>query len=135
MFVGIEFHRASTDDWVDISLVSDWADNDGLRLLNLRETGLQYLTLMYADFKQPAQSWNQNRLNRLLARANELFQKRVPLASLPVDDPDRLTDPANPPWRYWDAGDLVECENQITKVVYDGRYPVITQERRPTSGI
>jgi len=101
MPIGIEFHKVSTDEWVSWN-DRDPADEDGLRLLAPPPVGTR--EIMYVDI--PGNSWNQNRLNKMAERANELLVYRQPLASLPDDDPDKTTDPNNYPWLYWDGGDL-----------------------------
>ena len=86
---GIEFHKVSTNEWVDMTQ-RDPLDEDGLRLRGAGHDGTGYLTVFYADI--PGNSWNQNRLNLFMRRANQLLEKRIPLTdpSL-VDDPMGLT--------------------------------------------
>lgn len=122
---GIEFHKESTGEWVS-ALDRDPNDEDGLRLLGSPKGTLE---VMYSDI--PGNSWNQNRLNKFVEIANERLTTRIPLASLPADDPDKTTDPNQFPWLYWDGSDL--CSRPITvsdASLLDGRlYFSITDSR------
>lgn len=106
---GIEFHLASTDEWVTPEN-RGVADEDGLRLRGAGKDPSGYLTIMYVDI--PGNSWNPQRLAKFAERANELLTYRQPIASLPDDDPDKTTDPNNYPKAYWDGTDL--CSRSIT---------------------
>ena len=108
---GIEFHKESTNEWVSAS-ERDRADEDGLRLLG--PMGVH--PIMYADI--PGNSWNQNRLNKFVDRANELLVFRQPLSGLPDDDPDKTTDPNQYPWLYWDGGDLCSRTVEISNATF-----------------
>ena len=44
---------------------------------------------------------------------------RIPRASLPSDDPDKLADPARP-GLFWDGADLVARPVLVVSVVWDG---------------
>lgn len=112
---GIEFHKESTGEWIDAS-ERDPADEDGLRLRGAGHDGTGYLTVMYADI--PGNSWNQNRLDLFVTRANELLTKRQPIADLPADDPDKTTDPNNYPWLYWDGGDLCSRTIEVSNATF-----------------
>ena len=114
---GIEFHKVSTQQWVDASQ-RDPLDEDGLRLRGAGHDPSGYLTIMYANI--PGNSWNQNRLNRFAQIANGYLEFRMPLT-----DPDLVDDPAGPngadpaqPNFYWDAGDLVAKPIEIVDVTY-----------------
>lgn len=101
---GIEFHKASTQEWVSAS-DRDPADEDGLRLLGAGKTGT--LEVMYADI--PGASWNQNRLNKFVEHANQLLQYRIPLTDPSLADDENGpngVDPGRPDF-FWDGGDLV----------------------------
>ena len=74
-------------------------------------------TLLYADI--PGNSWNANRLAKLVERAQQLIDKRVPLTDLPADDPDRLADPGLP-HLFWDGADLVARQCIIENATWDG---------------
>lgn len=76
------------------------------------------LHINYADI--PGNSWNQNRLNKLVDRVQELIDVRIPLndPSL-VGDPDALVDPARPNF-FHDGGDLVSRAIVIEDVSFDG---------------
>jgi len=114
---GIEFHKESTDEWVQAG-DRDPTDEDGLRLRGAGHDGTGYLTIMYTDI--PGNSWNQNRLNMFTARANQYLEHRTPLTdpSL-VDDPagPNGSDPARPNF-FWDGGDLVAKPVVISDVTY-----------------
>lgn len=108
---GIEFHKPSTDEWASAEF-RDPADEDGLRILS--SGGIH--TIMYDDI--PGSSWNQNRLNKFVARANELMTYRQPLSSLPDGDPDKTTDPDNYPWLFWDSGDLCSRTIEVSDATF-----------------
>jgi len=112
---GIEFHKVSTGDWVTAEN-RDPTDEDGLRLIGAGPSGV--VTVMYADI--PGASWNANRLAKFVERANEILTLRIPLASLPADDPDKTTDPNDFPWLYWDAGDLCSRTITVSDATWDG---------------
>ena len=114
---GIEFHKASTQEWVDAS-ARDLADEDGLRLRGAGHDGTGYLTIMYGDI--PGNSWNANRLKKFAERAQDLIDYRIPLS-----DPSLVDDPAGPngedparPDFFWDSGDLVSRSVIISDVEY-----------------
>ena len=114
---GIEFHKESTQEWVDAS-ARDPLDEDGLRLRGAGHDGTGYLTVMYADI--PGNSWNQNRLNKFVDRANQLLELRIPLTDPEfVDDPHGIngTDPARSDF-YWDGGDLVSKSVVVSNASY-----------------
>jgi len=114
---GIEFHKVSTQQWVDASQ-RDPLDEDGLRLRGAGHDGTGYLTVMYADI--PGNSWNQNRLKKFVERANQLLELRIPLTDPEfVDDPHGIngTDPARSDF-YWDGGDLVSKSVELLDVTY-----------------
>ena len=121
MACAIEFHVASTDEWVSPEFRVP-ADEDGLRIYGIGNDGLY--TIMYVDI--PGNSWNQNRLNKFIERANQLAVHRIPLTdpSL-VDDPygPNGTDPNNYPKAFWDGGDLC-CQ---TVIFSDATYDSTTQ--------
>ena len=75
------------------------------------------LTVNYADI--PGNSWNNNRLNKLVAKVQDLIDVRIPLddPSL-VDDPDALVDPARPDF-FHEGGDLVSRSIIISDVSFD----------------
>lgn len=108
---GIEFHKESSNEWVTAEFRNS-ADEDGLRLLG--PTGTK--EIMYGDI--PGNSWNQNRLNKFVDRANELLTYRQPLSGLPDDDPDKTTDPDQFPWLYWDGGDLCSRTVEISNATF-----------------
>lgn len=112
---GIEFHKASTNEWVS-GEDRDPADEDGLRLIGAGKG--QAIEVMYADI--PGNSWNQNRLNKFVDRANEILTTRQPLSGLPDDDPDKTTDPNDFPWLYWDGGDLCSRTVTVSEATWDG---------------
>ena len=109
----IEFRKESTQEWVGVDQ-RDPADEDGLRLIGAGSTGI--LEVMYADI--PGNSWNQNRLDLFVARANDLLVTRIPLADLPADDPDKTTDPDDYPWLYWDGGDLCSRTIEVSNATF-----------------
>ena len=114
---GIEFRIESTQEWVSIQN-RDPADEDALRILGAGKDGV--LTVEYSQI--PGNSWNQNRLNNFVAKANELLQTRIPL-----DDPSLTdsqwgingTDPDRFPVFYWDSGDLVSQSVEIFDATYE----------------
>jgi hypothetical protein len=120
---GIEFHRASTQQWVD-AFQRVPTDEDGLRLRGAGHDPSGYLTIMYADI--PGNSWNQNRLNLFTQRANDLLTFRQPISGLPDDDPDKTTDPNDYPWLYWDAGDLCSRTVTVSDATYDNQTKVLS---------
>ena len=111
----IEFRIESTQEWVPYESRTP-QDEDALRILVWWD---QPKEIVYADI--PGNSWNQSRLNLFVARANDLLTFRIPLSdpSL-VDDPHgpNGTDPNDPPWFFWDGGDLCSRTMYITGVTY-----------------
>jgi hypothetical protein len=110
---GIEFRKESTQEWVDLDQ-RDPADEDGLRLIGAGPSGI--LEISYADI--PGNSWNANRLAKFVERANELLVKRIPIASLPDDDPDKFTDPNNYPRNYWDGSDVCSRVIEVSNATF-----------------
>lgn len=115
-----EFHKPSLGDVYDPASPGwvgpderDPADEDGVRLT----VGNRVWSQPYADI--PGNSWNDNRLNKFRERLNQALVSRVPLADLPDGDPDKTTDPADPPRLYWDQGDLCTQTNEITSLTFD----------------
>jgi hypothetical protein len=86
--------------------------------LELRGVGPNGLIRIdYTDI--PGNSWNQNRLNKLVAKAQDLIDVRIPLNDPSLaDDPDALVDPARPDF-FHDAGDLVARSIIISDVTFD----------------
>ena len=121
--LGMEFHKMSTNEWVSAS-ERDPADEDGLRLIALDGVARE---VMYSDI--PGNSWNQNRLNKFVERANELLTLRQPLSGLPDDDPDKTTDPDQFPRLYWDNGDLCSRVVTVSDATWDGEQLSFTLTR------
>jgi hypothetical protein len=120
---GIEFRIESTGQWVDPG-DRDPTDEDGLRLRGAGHDGTGYLTVIYANI--PGNSWNQNRMDLFMARAQDYIDFRIPLDDPQFEDPDNpgviidpdaLVDPARPDF-FWDSGDLVSRPVIISDVTY-----------------
>jgi len=117
---GIEFHKVSTQEWVDASQ-RDPTDEDGLRLRGAGHDPSGYLTVMYTDI--PGNSWNQNRMNKFMERANQFLEYRIPLTDPWLADDENGpngVDPARPDF-YWDAGDLVSKPVELLDVTYSAQ--------------
>ncbi|MHA2404481.1 MAG: hypothetical protein ACXADH_15895 [Candidatus Kariarchaeaceae archaeon] len=108
----LEFLKESTSLWVGVS-DRDPTDELGIRIYGLGKTGL--LEVLYANI--PGGSWNAQRLKKFQDRVQDEMDDRVPLADLPVDDPDKTTDPALPNL-FWDSGDLVSREYIILNLTW-----------------
>ena len=99
---------------------SDPPEEIGIRLNGCGKDG--FMEILYADI--PGNSWNQNRLNKFTARAQDLIDVRIPLDSdvFKEDgvtvDPDALVDPARSDF-FWDNGDLVARSIIISDVLFD----------------
>lgn len=65
----------------------------------------------------PGNSWNQNRLDKFMERAQELMDLRIPLADLPADDPDKTIDPGLPNL-FHDGTDLLSRNIVISNISY-----------------
>ena len=96
----------------------------GIRLLGTPRGDLEFL---YADI--PGNSWNQNRLDKFVQRANQFLEKRVPISSLPDDDPDKFTDPATPRM-FWDGNDLVTMNVEVVSASWGADGLEVTVRRR-----
>ena len=96
---------------------ADPPEEIGIRLNGVGPGG--FFEVLYADI--PGNSWNQNRLNKFVQKAQELIDVRIPLddPSL-VDDPDALADPARPDF-FHDNGDLVSRSVTISDVTFTDR--------------
>ena len=94
-----------------------------IRIVEITDTYLDYdkgdgvQRLLYADI--PGNGWPQQRLNRARDRLQDLLDFRQPLADLPVDDPDKTTDPALPDL-FWDGNDLVGRNTVVDWFRWDG---------------
>jgi hypothetical protein len=113
---GLEFHKVSTNEWVSAEF-RDPADEDGIRLLGVGDTGIG--TMMYGDI--PGGSWNQARLNK----ARDYVQETLIDVRIPLTDPSLVDDPAGPngvdparPDFFWDSGDLVARSVIISDVAW-----------------
>jgi hypothetical protein len=93
----------------------DGQEEIGIRLNGVGKDG--YFEVLYADI--PGNSWNANRLGMFTQRAQDLIDYRIPLTDLPVDHPDRVTDPSRPDY-FHDSGDLVARPVFISGVAWDG---------------
>lgn len=99
---------------------ADPPEEIGIRLNGCGKDG--FMEILYADI--PGNSWNQNRLNKFMARAQDLIDVRIPLDSDVfkeegiVVDPDALVDPARPDF-FHDGGDLVSRSIIISDVTFD----------------
>lgn len=116
----VEFRIASTGDWVPWSeRVPE--DEDGIRVYGLGPSGL--VQLLYEDI--PGNSWNVNRLNKLIERANQAFEVRIPLSDPSLVDDEHGpngTDPNRENF-YWEGGDLVALPARIILIDYNGDFP------------
>jgi hypothetical protein len=98
---------------------SDPPEEIGIRLNGVGKDG--FMQVLYADI--PGNSWNQNRLNKFTARAQDLIDVRIPLTDPMfkeggvVVDPDVLVDPARPDF-FHDSGDLVARSVIISDVSF-----------------
>jgi len=105
---------------------SDPPEEVGIRLNGAGKDG--FMEIIYADI--PGQSWNQNRLNKFMARAQDEIDVRIRLSDDVfkedgvVVDPDALTDPARPDF-FWDGtppnGYLVSRSILISDVTFTDR--------------
>lgn len=102
---------------------SDPPEEIGIRLTGCGKDG--FVEVLYDDI--PGNSWNQNRLNKFTARAQDLIDVRIPLDDPmfqdefgTVIDPDVLTDPARPNF-FHDGGDLVSRSVLISDVSFTDR--------------
>ena len=122
----IEFHLESTDQWVGAA-DRDPTDEDGLRLIGAGKDGI--LTVMYSDI--PGNSWNQNRLDKFMQRAQELIDVRIPLNDPSLADDENGpngVDPARPDF-FWDNGDLVARPIVIENVTFENNMLNFTVRR------
>lgn len=95
---------------------SDPPEEIGIRLNGVGKDG--FMEILYADI--PGNSWNQNRLNQFMARAQDMIDVRIPLTDPSfVDDPagPNGADPARPDF-FWDGGDLVARSVIISDVTF-----------------
>lgn len=90
---------------------SDPPVENGIRLNGVGKDG--FMEILYSDI--PGGSWNQNRLDKFMARAQDMIDVRIPLADLPIDDPDKTIDPELPNL-FWDKFDLVARSILISDV-------------------
>ena len=88
----------------------------GIRVHGIGQDGL--IEILYEDI--PGSSWNAARLQSFLDRFGELIDIRIPLVDLPVDWPDRVTDPARLDY-FHDAGDLVSHPIEISDPIFTDR--------------
>jgi hypothetical protein len=95
---------------------ADPPEEIGIRIDGVGKDG--FFEALYADI--PGNSWNQNRLNKFTARAQDLIDVRIPLSSLPADDPDKTIDPGRPDF-FHDGGDLVARSVIISDVSFTDR--------------
>jgi hypothetical protein len=102
-----------------IERIIDGGGNEiGIRLVGVGKDGV--LEVFYADI--PGNSWNPQRLAKMVERVQQLIDVRIPLS-----DPSLVDDPAGPngsdpalPNFFWDAGDLVARPIIISNVSWNG---------------
>jgi len=110
----IQFRKASTQEWVTLSSDRDPLDEDAVRLNGVKSDGSD-LVLEYANI--PGNSWNTNRLKKYMDAVNSILEYRTPIASLPLDDPARISDPGLPRF-FWDGTDIVSRSIAISEAYY-----------------
>lgn len=119
----IEFYDGDAGQWV----VGQRPTNEtGIKFVGVGQYGT--IEVMYADI--PGGSWNQNRLNKFMQRAQDEIDVRIRLdddvfkEEGVVVDPDALTDPARPDF-FWDGtppnGYLVSRSIIISNVTFTDR--------------
>jgi hypothetical protein len=126
----VEFRIASTGVWVR------WSeriplDEDGIRVYGLGKHPSGYVEVLYADI--PGNSWNVNRLNKFIQRANQAFEVRIPLTDPSLVDDEHGpggTDPNREDF-HWDAGDLVAIPARIYLIDYNADFPNVAFRRVP----
>ncbi len=94
--------------------VGDPLEEVGIRLHGIGKDGM--LEILYQDI--PGNSWNSQRLKKLVTQIQDLIDVRTPLADLPIGDPDKTTDPGLPN-HFWDSGDLVARSIVIRDAWFD----------------
>ena len=108
--------------WVSSDQRADFPGQDelGIRVNGIGKNG--FMEVMYADI--PGSSWNQNRLNKFMERAQDEIDLRIDLNDTELaSDPDAQTDPARPDFFHDTAGsanDLVSRPVIISNVRFDG---------------
>ncbi len=92
----------------------------GIQLIGVGQGGS--FSILYADI--PGNSWNPQRLNKFVQKAQDLIDVRIPLTDSrfqdefgTVIDPDALVDPARPDF-FHDSGDLVARSVIISDVTF-----------------
>lgn len=105
----IEFHNASTNEWVD-QFSRTPEDEDGIRIVGLGR-GHGVPVLMFHD--SPGNDWNTQKLAHFNERVRRACEFRKPRASLSDDDPDKHVDPGRKNF-YWEGNDLVNKPVEIT---------------------
>jgi hypothetical protein len=101
---------------------SDPPEEVGIRLNGVGKDG--FMEILYVNI--PGNSWNQNRLDKFTARAQDMIDVRIPLDDPQfmedgvVVDPAALVDPALPHF-FWDSGDLVARPVIISDVSFTDR--------------
>jgi hypothetical protein len=105
---------------------SDPPEEVGVRLEGVGEGG--FFEVLYADI--PGNSWNQNRLNKFVVRAQELIDQRILRTDLPADDQARLADPARADW-FWDGNDVVHRPIIISEARFNGTLDFTLRKVRP----
>ena len=111
-FSRLNFRQESTGLWIGWN-ERDPSDEDGIRIYGFGKG--EYLEVLYEDI--PGSSWNPQRLDMFKNRAQIEMDVRVPLADLPVDDPDKAADPGLA-WLFWDGSDLVHRPYLLEFVTY-----------------
>lgn len=105
----------------------------GIRLHGAGKTGI--LEVIFADI--PGNSWNVNRLGKFVDRINQALEVRIPLTDPSLVDDEygpNGTDPANPPYFYWDNGDLVSRTVEVFNPQYEPATDSLTWETRVIRG-
>ena len=112
----IEYYDGDASQWLR------WirpTNETGIRFVGAGRYGT--IEVMYAAI--PGGSWNQSRLNKFTAKAQDEIDYRIPLS-----DPSLIDDPAGPngsdparPDFFWDNGDLVSRSIIISDVTYTDR--------------
>lgn len=62
---------------------------------------------------------SQAKASKIKTALQDLIDLRIPIASLPDDDPDKTTDPANDAM-FWDGTDLVSRNCIVVSITWDG---------------